>query len=73
MKLFKDNRQLNTRRESALNRLKAQLASKVKPNKELNTVSLATEPLVPLSEKDVERINKEIKTLQSRIVRTQND
>lgn len=75
MKLFKNNRQLNTRRESALKRLQVQLVSKVKPEKALHPLTLVTTGgnEVPLTDQDIERINKEIKILQSRIVRTQND
>jgi len=48
---------LNSRRIAALDRLNAQLKSRVKTTKE---------GITPLSEKDINRINKEINTLKER-------
>ena len=46
------------RRKSALGRLKLQLENGVKPSKE-------TKELIPLTEKDIVRINKEITVLSN--------
>ena len=52
------------RQETALNRLKAQLASGVKTKKG------TYDEKIPLTDKDVKRINKEIKKLKVKLGKT---
>jgi len=60
---------LNLRRNKALERLEKQLTSKVKPERGLHPLTLATTSVnyLPLDKADVKRIEKEIATLKSKI------
>lgn len=63
---------LNTRRKLALKRLETQLKSGIKPqkNEEIMNVLAKTNGIhgyIPLTEKDIQRINKEIEILKSKI------
>lgn len=64
MKLANSNGRQNERRINVLNRLKTQLKSGSKTGKK----SVTGLDLLPLTEQDVKRIEKEIKVLETRIV-----
>jgi hypothetical protein len=57
---------IRSRRQSALNLLQNQLTSGLKPKRDENNKTSLTET-VPLEQKDIERIKKEMLLLKSRI------
>lgn len=64
MKLFNNSPLAKARRKRVISRLETQLISKIKENPEKlegNDIN------IPLTEADVKRINKELKTLKERI------
>ena len=61
-KKFNGTPKARTRRTNVIGRLEVQLKKNTKPTKELGKMVL-----VPLDEKDTNRINKELTTLKTRI------
>lgn len=60
------------RRKTAKARLEAQLKSGLKPNKFGTTKEKKEHPKIPLTDKDMERIKREIQILENKISYNQN-